>query len=207
MVKRFQRSGRPASILRSFKRETSPPVTRLSSSSRDTHGITVADIATVHEMHEQDPCAAQSDLPALRKAGGCTFRERLWEPAPTLDRGTARRERPMKRETSKKVRLLARDLRNGKSSRASPRETLSGYVLAARAVDKAAPSSSAGRANTTPTAARSRSKFAEINYDASGCLSPPARPTTRCRVDRRAPPRKRSRADIVIWTTGNATCA
>ena len=35
-----------------------------------------------------------------------------------------------------KVRLLARDLRGGKQYPRSPRETLGGYVLAARAVDK-----------------------------------------------------------------------
>src|SRR5438067_4573381 len=35
-----------------------------------------------------------------------------------------------------KVRLLARDLRNGKQFPRSPRQTLAGYVLAARAVDK-----------------------------------------------------------------------
>src|ERR1700751_3456273 len=35
-----------------------------------------------------------------------------------------------------KVKLLARDLRNGKQFPRSPRQTLAGYVLAARAVDK-----------------------------------------------------------------------
>ncbi len=35
-----------------------------------------------------------------------------------------------------KVRLLARDLRDGKQYPRSPRDTLGGYVLAARAVDK-----------------------------------------------------------------------
>src|SRR5438046_9887537 len=35
-----------------------------------------------------------------------------------------------------KVRLLARDLRDGKQFPRSPRETLADYVLAARAVDK-----------------------------------------------------------------------
>src|ERR1700745_3766905 len=39
-------------------------------------------------------------------------------------------------EDLKKVKLLARDLRNGKQFPRSPRETLAGYVLAARAVDK-----------------------------------------------------------------------
>jgi len=35
-----------------------------------------------------------------------------------------------------KVKLLARDLRDGKQFPRSPRQTLAGYVLAARAVDK-----------------------------------------------------------------------
>jgi hypothetical protein len=47
------------------------------------------------------------------------------------------------------VELLARDLRDGKESPRSPRETLAGYVLAARALDKCAPTSSDGKANTT----------------------------------------------------------
>src|SRR5437879_8091003 len=42
---------------------------------------------------------------------------------------------PMK-ENLGKVEMLARDLRNGKEFPRSPRETLGGYVLAARAVDK-----------------------------------------------------------------------
>jgi hypothetical protein len=40
------------------------------------------------------------------------------------------------KENLEKVRLLARDLRDGKQYPRSPRETLGGYVLAARAVDK-----------------------------------------------------------------------
>src|SRR5437763_16542255 len=39
-------------------------------------------------------------------------------------------------ENLEKVKLLARDLRDGKEFPRSPRATLAGYVLAARAVDK-----------------------------------------------------------------------
>src|SRR6187397_2814348 len=39
-------------------------------------------------------------------------------------------------ENLEKVKLLARDLRDGKNFPRSPRATLAGYVLAARAVDK-----------------------------------------------------------------------
>ena len=42
----------------------------------------------------------------------------------------------MQKENLEKVKLLARDLRDGKQWPRSPRETLGGYVLAARAVDK-----------------------------------------------------------------------
>jgi hypothetical protein len=40
------------------------------------------------------------------------------------------------KENLEKVKLLARDLRNGKEFPRSPREALAGYVLTARAVDK-----------------------------------------------------------------------
>ncbi len=40
------------------------------------------------------------------------------------------------KEDLEKVKLLARDLRDGKDFPRSPRETLGGYVLAARALDK-----------------------------------------------------------------------
>ena len=39
-------------------------------------------------------------------------------------------------ENLEKVKLLARDLRDSKQYPRSPRETLGGFVLAARAVDK-----------------------------------------------------------------------
>src|SRR5918994_4105006 len=40
------------------------------------------------------------------------------------------------KDNIERVKLLARDLRDGKEYPRSPRETLAGYVLAARAVDK-----------------------------------------------------------------------
>jgi hypothetical protein len=45
-------------------------------------------------------------------------------------------EKSMTTENLEKVKLLARDLRDGKEFPRSPRATLGGYVLAARAVDK-----------------------------------------------------------------------
>ena len=49
-----------------------------------------------------------------------------------------------------KVKLLARDLRDGKEFPRSPRETLAGYVLAAGQSTSAALSLSDGRASITP---------------------------------------------------------
>jgi len=56
------------------------------------------------------------------------------------------------KENLEKVKLLARDLRNGKEFPRSPRETLGGYVLAARAVDKCRAVLVGWQANTTPIA-------------------------------------------------------
>src|SRR5437762_14326255 len=47
-----------------------------------------------------------------------------------------REKKKMTTENLEKVKLLARDLRDGKQFPRSPRATLGGYVLAARAVDK-----------------------------------------------------------------------
>jgi len=48
----------------------------------------------------------------------------------------AKQEKQNMTENLKKVKLLARDLRDGKQFPRSPRATLAGYVLAARVVDK-----------------------------------------------------------------------
>ena len=48
----------------------------------------------------------------------------------------AKQEKQNMTENLEKVKLLARDLRDGKEFPRSPRATLAGYVLAARAVDK-----------------------------------------------------------------------
>lgn len=47
-----------------------------------------------------------------------------------------RKQQDMTTEDLEKVKLLTRDLRDGKEFPRSPRNTLGGYVLAARAVDK-----------------------------------------------------------------------
>src|SRR2546423_13755846 len=66
-----------------------------------------------------------------------------------------------------KVKLLARDLREGKQFPRSPRETLAGYVLAARAVDKcrAVLAGSGGEYHSNCPIDQIWLKFAEIEYD------------------------------------------
>src|SRR5437879_2371579 len=67
-----------------------------------------------------------------------------------------------------KVKLLARDLRDGKQFPRSPRETLADYVLAARAVDKcrAVLAGWQGEYHSNCPLDQGWLKFAEIDYDA-----------------------------------------
>src|SRR5438094_10659739 len=67
-----------------------------------------------------------------------------------------------------KVKLLARDLRDGKEFPRSPRTTLAGYVLAARAVDKcrAVLAASEGEYHSNCPLDQIWLKFAEIDYAA-----------------------------------------
>jgi uncharacterized protein DUF5069 len=66
-----------------------------------------------------------------------------------------------------KVKLLARDLRGGKQFPRSPRATLAGYVLAARAVDKcrAVLVGWEGEYHSNCPVDQRWLKFAEIDYD------------------------------------------
>src|SRR3954471_20532931 len=66
-----------------------------------------------------------------------------------------------------KVKLLAPDLRNGKEYPRSPRTTMGGYVLAARAVDKcrAVLAGTEGEYHSNCPLDQIWLKFAEINYD------------------------------------------
>jgi hypothetical protein len=76
-----------------------------------------------------------------------------------------------------RVKLLARDLRDGKQFPRSPRQTLAGYVLAVRAVDKcrAVLLGWEGEYHSNCPLDQRWLKFAEIDYDefrsfvASGC--------------------------------------
>src|SRR5438045_8680769 len=66
-----------------------------------------------------------------------------------------------------RVKLLARDLRDGKEFPRSPRATLAGYVLAARAVDKcrAVLVDWQGEYHSNCPLDQRWLNFAEINYD------------------------------------------
>jgi hypothetical protein len=71
------------------------------------------------------------------------------------------------KENIEKVKLLARDLRDGKEYPRSPRQTLGGYVLAARAVDKcrAVLAGSEGEYHSNCPLDQIWLKFAEIDYN------------------------------------------
>src|SRR5437588_11271906 len=70
-------------------------------------------------------------------------------------------------ETLDKVELLAPDLRDGKEFPRSPRATLGGFVLAARAVDKcrAVRAGTQGEYHANCPLDKRWLKFAEIDYD------------------------------------------
>ena len=72
------------------------------------------------------------------------------------------------KENIERVKLLARDLRDGQEYPRSPRETLGGYVLAARAVDKcrAVLAGWQGEYHSNCPLDQIWLKFAEIDYDA-----------------------------------------
>ena len=105
------------------------------------------------------------------------------------------------KDNLKKVKLLARDLRNGKDFPRSPRAILAGYVLAARALDKcrAVIVGWQGEYHSNCPLDQRWLKFAEINYDqyksfvATGATDDEV---AACIGDHA---KKRSRTDIVIW--------
>jgi len=104
-------------------------------------------------------------------------------------------------EDLEKVKLLARDLRNGKEFPRSPRETLAGYVLAARAVDKcrAVLAGWQGEYHSNCPLDQMWLKFAEIDYAdfrafvASGATDD----EIAAWIGERA--KKRPRTEIIAW--------
>ena len=82
MVKRFQRSGRTGLYLAVLQEGGVAAGDPLEFIARDTHGITVADIANLFmaDAKNQDLLRRASDLPALPEGWRDYFRKRLWEP-------------------------------------------------------------------------------------------------------------------------------
>jgi hypothetical protein len=104
-------------------------------------------------------------------------------------------------EKIEKVKLLARDLRDGKAYPRSPRETLGGYVLAARAVDKcrAVLAGWQGEYHSNCPLDQIWLKFAEIDYDAyRGFVATGATDDEVASwIDGNS--RKRARSEIIVW--------
>src|SRR3989442_12555789 len=105
------------------------------------------------------------------------------------------------KENLEKVKLLARDLRNGKEFPRSPRETLGVYVLAARAVEKcrAVLVGWQGEYHSNCPLDQRWLKFAEIDYNAYRAFV-----ATGATDEEVAPgigehAKNRSRAAMVIW--------
>src|SRR5262245_2771930 len=100
-----------------------------------------------------------------------------------------------------KVRLLARNLREGKEYPRSPREALGGYVLAARAVDKcrAVLVGLQGEYHSNCPLDQRWLTFAEIDYDAfkSFVATGAADDEIATWIDEHA--KKRLRAEIIVW--------
>ena len=105
------------------------------------------------------------------------------------------------KENLGKVKLLARDLRNGKDFPRSPRETLGGYVLAARALDKcrAVLVGWQGEYHSNCPLDQRWLKFAEIDYNAYRLFVATGATDDEVAAWIGEHARNRSRADIAVW--------
>ena len=105
------------------------------------------------------------------------------------------------KEDLEKVKLLARDLRNKKEFPRSPRQTLAGYVLAARALDKcrAVLVSWQGEYHSNCPLDQRWLKYAEINYDAYKAFVATGATDQEVAEWIGEHAKKRSRADIIMW--------
>jgi hypothetical protein len=105
------------------------------------------------------------------------------------------------KEDLEKVKLLARDLRDGKEFPRSPRETLAGYVLAARALDKcrAVLAGRQGEFHSNCPLDQRWLRFAEIDYNAYKAFVATGATDDEVAAWIGEHARKRSRADIVVW--------
>jgi len=100
-----------------------------------------------------------------------------------------------------KVKLLARDLRDGKQFPRSPRATLAGYVLAARAVDKcrAVLVGLEGEYHSNCPLDQRWLKFAEIDYDDFRAFVATGATDEEIAAWIGDHTKKRSRAEIIAW--------
>src|SRR5215472_19336294 len=100
-----------------------------------------------------------------------------------------------------KVKLLARDLRDGKEFPRSPRATLGGYVLAARAVDKcrAVLVDWQGEYHSNCPLDQRWLKFAEIDYHDFRSLVATGATDDEIAEWIETHAKKRARAEIVVW--------
>jgi hypothetical protein len=112
-----------------------------------------------------------------------------------------REKQKMTDENLEKVKLLARDLRDGKEFPRSPRATLAGYVLAARAVDKcrAVLVNCQGDYHSNCPLDQRWLKFAEIDYAEFRSLVATGATDDEIAewIDKTA--KKRPRAEIIAW--------
>ena len=109
-------------------------------------------------------------------------------------------EKAMK-ENLEKVRLLTRDLRGGKQYPRSPRETLGGYVLAVRALDKcrAVLVGWQGEYHSNCPLDQRWLKFAEIDYDAFKSFVATGATDDEVAAWIGEHAKKRRRAEVIIW--------
>jgi hypothetical protein len=100
-----------------------------------------------------------------------------------------------------KVKLLARDLRDGKQFPRSPRETLGGYVLAARAVDKcrAVLVGWEGEYHANCPLDQMWLGFAEINFDDFKAFLATGATDNEIAAWIGKKAKQRSRAEIIVW--------
>ena len=106
-----------------------------------------------------------------------------------------------KNENLEKVKLLARDLRDSKEYPRSPRTTLGGYVLAARAVDKcrAVLAGVQGEFHSNCPLDQIWLKFAEIDYDAFRAFVATGATDDEIGSWIGKHARKRPRAEVIAW--------
>ena len=105
------------------------------------------------------------------------------------------------KENLEKVKLLARDLWNGKEFPRSPRETLGCYVLAARAVDKcrAVLVGWQGEYHSNCPLDQTWLKFAEIDYNVYRSFVATGATDDEVAAWIGEHAKKRSRAEVIVW--------